>query len=179
MIKFLVFSDLHYDDVLDGDKRVEDILKYARNKHLDFVVSLGDLCRPITENKKILDKFNSLGIPFYNVIGNHETDESSLSEITDFLSLSAPYYSVICIDYKLIFLNTCYLEENGVEKEYYRKNFKQVPSKHPLVPSDEIAWLQNELKDEMKCIVFSHHSFVNEFAKRGVANREQDRKSVV
>ena len=176
MIKFLVFSDLHYDDVADGDKRVEDILICARNKHLDFIVSLGDLCRPIERNNKILDRFNSLGIPFYNVIGNHETDENSLSEIIEFFSLNAPYYSIICNGYKLIFLNTCYLEENGIEKAYYRKNFKQGISKHPLVSSDEIEWLKNELKSEMKCIIFSHHSFINEFAKRGVANREQIRE---
>lgn len=29
MIKFLVFSDLHYDDVEDGDKRIDSILTNA------------------------------------------------------------------------------------------------------------------------------------------------------
>ena len=30
MIKFLVFGDLHYDEVADGDRRIEEIIKHAR-----------------------------------------------------------------------------------------------------------------------------------------------------
>lgn len=183
MIKFLVFSDLHYDDVEDGDRRIDDILADARRRQLDFIVSLGDLCKPATENRKILERFNSFGVPFYPVVGNHETDEFSLSEITEFYSLKNSYYSVLCNGYKLIFMNTCYLLENGVETAYYKKNFKQSASVYPIVPSEELRWLQDELSDGMKCIIFSHHSFVNEFAKRGVSNkaavRELFRKSPV
>ena len=51
MIKFLVFSDLHYDEVADGDKRIEDILTSARKRELDFIVSLGDLCNTINGNE--------------------------------------------------------------------------------------------------------------------------------
>lgn len=171
MIKFLVFSDLHYDDSEDGDKRIEDILKNARNKQLDFIVSLGDLCKPTSANSKVLDKFNSLGIPFYPVIGNHETDDFNLNEICSFYSLNNSYYSVLHDNYKLIFMNTCYLLENGIEKSYYKKNFKHSFSVYPFVPMDEINWLQDELSDGMKSIIFSHHSFVNSYAKRGVSNR--------
>lgn len=176
MIRFLVFSDLHYDEVADGDERIDNILRNARRRQLDFIVSLGDLCRPVAENRKLLNKFKSLGVPFYNVIGNHETDNSSVSEIMGFLSLSNPYYSVVHNGYKLIFLNTCYLNDNGEEKPYYRKNFKNIPSVHPIVPTDELQWLHDELSDGMKYIVFSHHSLVNEFAKRGVSNRAEVRE---
>ena len=171
MIKFLVFSDLHYDDVEDGDKRVDNILANAQSRQLDFIVSLGDLCKPILANRKVLEKFNSLGVPFYPVIGNHETDEFDLSAITEFYSLNAPYYSVSHDNFKLIFMNTCYLTENGTEKSYYKRNFKHSASVYPIVPIDEIRWLSNELNDGKKCIIFSHHSFVNEFPKRGVSNK--------
>lgn len=176
MIKFLVFSDLHYDDVEDGDKRIENILANARDRELDFIVSLGDLCKPVAENRKVLEKLNSLGVPFHPVIGNHETDESDLSTITEFYSLNAPYYSVVYGNYKLIFLNTCYLMENGTEKAYYKRNFKNSSSVYPIVPTDEIRWLQDELNDGKKCIVFSHHSFANEFMKRGVSNKSTIQK---
>lgn len=171
MIKFLVFSDLHYDDVEDGDKRIDTILANARDRQLDFIVSLGDLCKPVAANRKILEIINSLGVPFYPVIGNHETDEADLSAITEFYSLNAPYYSVVYGNYKFIFLNTCYLMENGTEKEYFKRNFKHTLSEYPIVPIDEIRWLQEELNDGKKYIVFSHHSFVNEFMKRGVSNK--------
>ena len=42
MIKFLVFSDLHYDDAEDGDTRIDNILVNAQSRQLDFIVSLGD-----------------------------------------------------------------------------------------------------------------------------------------
>ena len=171
MIKFLVFSDLHYDDVEDGDKRIDNILTNARDRQLDFIVSLGDLCKPVAANRKVLEKFNSLGVPFYPVIGNHETDEADLSAISEFYSLNATYYSVVYGRYKLIFLNTCYLLENGTEKAYYKRNFKNSSSVYPVVPMDEIRWLQEELESETQCIVFSHHSFVNDFMKRGVYNK--------
>lgn len=171
MIKFLVFSDLHYDDVEDGDKRIDNILANAQSRQLDFIVSLGDLCKPTLANRRVLEKFNSLGIPFYPVIGNHETDEFDLNAIIKFYSLNAPYYSVSYDNYKLIFMNTCYLTENGTEKSYYKRNFKHSTSVYPIVPIDEIRWLSNELNDGKKCIIFSHHSFVNEFPKRGVSNK--------
>ena len=148
MIRFLVFSDLHYDDVEDGDNRIDKILANARNRKVDFMVSLGDLCKPVATNRKVLEKFSSLGIPFYPVIGNHETDEADLSAITEFYSLNSPYYSVVYGSYKLIFLNTCYLMENGTEKSYYKRNFKHSSSVYPIVPMDEIRWLQDELNDE-------------------------------
>lgn len=171
MIRFLVFSDLHYDDAEDGDERINNILANAQSRQLDFIVSLGDLCDPTPANRKVLEKFNSLGVPFYPVIGNHETDESELSAITEFYSLQTPYYSVSYGNYKLIFMNTCYLTENGVEKPFYKRNFKHSTSVYPIVPVNEICWLKKELSDGMKYVIFSHHSFINDFPKRGVSNK--------
>ena len=179
MIRFLVFSDLHYDEVTDGDNRIEEILADAQKRDLDFIVSLGDLCTPIKENQRVLERFKSLGIPFYNVIGNHETDKCILSEILDFYAINNPYYSVICNGYKLIFLNTCYLGKDGKEEIFYNKNFKCEGTVYPIIPLEEIRWLQEELKDGMKSIIFSHHSFINDFTKRGIYNREEIRKKFV
>ena len=176
MIRFLVFSDLHYDEVTDGDARIEEILVNAQKHDLDFVVSLGDLCTPVRENQKVLERFESLSIPFYSVIGNHETDKCTLSDISDFYSINNPYYSVICNGYKLIFMNTCYLSKDGREEIYYKKNFKSEGAVYPIVPAEEIQWLQEELNDDAKCIIFSHHSFINDFPRRGVYNREEIRK---
>ena len=171
MIQFLVFSDLHYDDAEDGDKRIDNILANAKSRQLDFIVSLGDLCKPIPSNRKVLEKFNSLGVPFYPAIGNHETDDADLNAITEFYSIKAPYYSAEYGNYKLIFLNTCYLAENGTEKPFYKRNFKSISALYPIVPMDEIRWLRNELNDGKKCIIFSHHSFANAFPNRGVSNK--------
>ncbi|MCR5721749.1 MAG: metallophosphoesterase [Lachnospiraceae bacterium] len=175
-LKFLVFGDLHYDEAADSDKRIEEILANAGSRDLDFMVSLGDLCNPVQGNNKVLERFKSLGIPFYSVMGNHETDNCTLDEILDFYSLSNPYYSVIFGEYKLIFLNTCYLRSAGKEEIFYKRNFKSELATYPIVPAEEIRWLQEELKEDKKYIIFSHHSFMNDFPNRGVNNREEIRK---
>ena len=50
MIKFTVFGDLHFDEVSDGDKRVNELVEHVKSIKPDFVVSLGDLCKPKEEN---------------------------------------------------------------------------------------------------------------------------------
>ncbi len=176
MIRFLVFTDLHYDDVTDGDSRIEELLNAAKRHDPDFIVSLGDLCTPSKENAIIPERFRSLGIPFFSVIGNHETARYTLSEITDFYSVKDPYYSVVFNGYKLLFLNTCYVNLDGQEEIFYKDNFRSEGALYPVLPAEEIRWLKRELSDDMKYIVFSHHSLVNDFPKRGVYNREEVRK---
>lgn len=176
MIRFLVFSDLHYDDTSDGDRRIETILERTRKRAPDLIVSLGDLCHPTYANQKILKRFASLGVPFYPIIGNHETDDCTLSEIMNFFSINSPYYRVICKTYKLLFLNTCYFRHDGYEEAYYNRNYQNRTAIYPVVPAEELRWLKEELSDGMKCIIFSHHSLINDFAQRGVHNRADIRK---
>lgn len=173
---FLVFSDLHYGYTGDGDQRIGEILERARKEKVDFVVSLGDLCDPIPENTHLVQSLRSLGVPFFHTIGNHETDACDLEVCMDFFGLPHPWYSVVWQDYKLIFLNTCYLLEDGQAKPYCRRNYKKGKYVHPVIPQEQIQWLTNELSDGRKYIIFSHHSLVNEFAQRGVQNRAQIRQ---
>ena len=53
MIKFIVFGDLHFDEVEDGKRRVNELVEHIKSVKPDFVISLGDLCKPIGENKEI------------------------------------------------------------------------------------------------------------------------------
>ena len=93
MIKFTIFGDLHFDEVEDGSRRVNELVEHIKSDNPDFVISLGDLCKPDGENKEIvLEKFREAGIPMYHTIGNHETDACYLDEALEFLSLKSPYY---------------------------------------------------------------------------------------
>ena len=177
MIKFTVFGDLHYDEVTDGSERIEELLSHVQEAQPDFVVSLGDLCRPVEENKTIvLEKLELMGVPVYHTVGNHETDECSLEEAVEFLSLENAYYSFKYGDIKFIVLNSCYFSNNGKEQPYFKKNYKGETSRYPLIPTEEFEWLKNELNEEKKYIIFSHHSLVNEFRDRGIFNRKEVRE---
>lgn len=176
MIKFTVFGDLHFDEVADGNKRVSELVEHIRAAKPDFVVSLGDLCNPVEENKEIvLRKFEETGIPVYHIIGNHETDACCLDTVLDFLSLQSPYYSFSYGDVKFIVLNACYFNKDGQESPYYRRNYKGNNSLYPMIPKVEKEWLERELGDGKKYIVFSHHSLVNNHKDRGIYNRGEIR----
>lgn len=41
-MRFLVFGDLHYDEVDDGDRRVSELVTRIEEANPDFVVSLGE-----------------------------------------------------------------------------------------------------------------------------------------
>ncbi len=172
MLKFMIFSDLHYDQAPDGNQRVEEILKKTRVRNPDFIVSLGDLCEPGTENRHVLDSFRTLGIPFYQCIGNHETDHCTTEQILEFSGQNKLFHSVILKDYKLLFLNTCYLRVQECELPFFGKNFRHLSCEYPILPQQELQWLKEELSEGRRTIVFSHHSLVNSFRNRGVANRE-------
>ena len=62
MIRFAVFTDLHYDHIPDGDRRIKEFLDAVRLKNPDFIMSLGDLCYPAAENRKVMGVSNKLCI---------------------------------------------------------------------------------------------------------------------
>lgn len=171
-IRFLVFSDLHYDTVKDGDERIGKIIKKVKENQLDFCISLGDFCEPVLENKRLVSAFLQTKVPMYYAIGNHETDRHHLDEILVFYNMKSPFYSFELENYKFIVLNTCFYSKDGVEEAFYENNYKVKGSVYPILPQEQLNWLREELNDHKKHIVFSHHSFSNEFAKRGVQNRD-------
>lgn len=171
MLRFLVFTDLHYDDVDDGDKRIRELLDKARNEKVDFIVSLGDLCYPIKENQHILEALNLSEIPIYHTIGNHDTQGYDIEDTLKFLAYDKSYYAFTCGDYKFIVLDCCYWQDES--GEYHFPNKKKVPANYPIIPIEEVSWLKEELADNKKYIIFSHQSLVNEFGNRGIRNRQE------
>lgn len=176
MIRFLAFGDLHYDEMKDGDRRIDELLVQIKENKPDFCISLGDYCNPVVENLPVLNKIKAAGIPVYFTIGNHETDHCHLDDALQVLSLDKPYYSFEYGEYKFIVLNSCYYSKDGKEYPYYGRDYRADGAKYPLILTHEMKWLENELEDEKKYIIFSHHSFVNSFRDRGVCNREDVRQ---
>lgn len=64
-MRFLVFTDLHYDTVPDGDRRLKELIKATQEKKADFMLNLGDTCHPKPENRKIVETIQNCGIPCY------------------------------------------------------------------------------------------------------------------
>lgn len=176
MIRFIVFSDLHYDEIDDGDKRLDELVNVIKREKPDFCMSLGDFCTPEKKKKEMYEKIKSAGVQVYYVIGNHEVENNHLDDVLHFLSMERDFYSFEYEDCKFIILNSCYFNKEGEDYSYFEKNYKEEGMTYPVISQEQIEWLQRELKDEKRHIVFSHHSLVNDFKDRGIYNREVIRK---
>lgn len=173
MIRFAVFTDLHYDHIPDGDRRIKEFLETVMQKNPDFILSLGDLCYPAAENRKVINALEQSGILVYHTIGNHDTDRYSLKEVMDFLKIESSFYSFLIDNVKFIILNTCYIRDRQKCVPFLKRNYDKTEQAYPWLPQMEADWLLQELESE-DCfyVVFSHHSLANDFRNRGIVNRE-------
>ena len=171
MIRFLVFGDLHLEDCTDGEDRLETILNHAKEEQVDFIVSLGDLCFPTEKYAHVVEKINHCGIPVHHTIGNHDVQEWEIGHSLRFLGKEKPYEAFEFGEYRFIILDTCYWQSEA--GEFHFPNRQRIPSRYPLVPREQLEWLEEQLADGKETVIFSHMSLVNPFARRGIANKEE------
>ena len=85
-MKFLLFSDLHHGAVRfpgRAEGSLEIFYDAAKREGCDFIIHAGDLCGGPTEVRDYVEKYNSLDIPTYHCIGNHDADHSSYAEVLE------------------------------------------------------------------------------------------------
>ncbi|WP_297633276.1 metallophosphoesterase [uncultured Clostridium sp.] len=173
ILNFAIFTDLHFDHIPDGYERLSQFIQKIKNHNLNFVIQLGDLCIPKDENKYLLELLESINIPIYHVLGNHDSDLFSKKEILKFFKLNNSYYCFKYGNIKFIVLDTCFIKRNNQYFSFNIDNYNKSTDIYPILPDYEFDWLQNELNDDENLfyIIFSHHSLENNFNNRGIFNR--------
>lgn len=186
MLKFLVFSDLHYNKNLSAVTldHLDAILKRAADEKVDFVFQLGDFCTDYFRSPEIVKAYinNKWGLPVYGVYGNHEMEggfDNTMELITptlcnrqvNFGKTGEPYYYTDIKNFRLIALDTNYSFnpstnewEHNIPNSYgARAGNNPVATVHP----EQMEWLKNLLEDAnqkgMKVLVFSHHTMVRDW----------------
>lgn len=177
MIRFVAFTDLHYDHIPDGDRRLEELISNMGEEKIDFIISLGDLCYPSIENRKVIHILNNSGVPVYYAIGNHDSDLFMQDDVMKFYNIREDYYSFVIEETKFIVLNSCYIKGKDSSYPYYKRNYNKSNDIYPFIPDVEQEWLIKEMQSqELNYVIFSHHSLANDFMKRGIANRKEIRE---
>lgn len=177
---FCVFADLHYDAIPDGDRRIRTLLEVCKSKSVDFILELGDLCRPTEENKKVMKQLRGAGVPCYFTLGNHNVDKCTTEEALRFLGLKKGHYSIRQGNVKFLFLDANYVKTECGCFPVCGTDAVFPAGGYPYIPPEQIAWLRDELAEE-GCfyVICSHQSLFNEFAAgdraRGIINREEVR----
>ena len=156
---FILCSDLHAQDVPQGERVLRDILAAARRHGADFIVQLGDFIRPNATALRAIweDKNPATGFAGgrYLAIGNHDLDAASWETFCGaFMDTSdprtpevRPYYSFDHKGLHFVFLNG---NETNV-------SFR--------LDAAQLAWLRADLEAATaRCLLFCHESLDHELA---------------
>jgi 3',5'-cyclic AMP phosphodiesterase CpdA len=175
-LKFAVFTDLHYDVIHDGDRRIQEFIDSVQRENVDFIIELGDLCNPTKKNQQILDRLRGTGIPCYFQLGNHNADYYPLDVTLKFFDIDKGYYSFVFENIKFIILDANYIKTPTGYIPFNMRNYHGCINGCPFIPPEEMEWLSKELADEQyHYVILSHQSLSNDFKQRGIANREEVR----
>jgi 3',5'-cyclic AMP phosphodiesterase CpdA len=162
-VRFGICTDVHKDIMHDADERLAKFIEDASGSDLDFIIQLGDFCRPYDYNLGFMNIWNSFKGDKYHLIGNHEMDGGfSREAVIEFFNSPAKYYS---------------FDKNGFHFIVLDGNDQNPsPGKSPgyarYIGEEQFNWLKNDLKSTSEhVIIFSHQSLEGD----GIENREQVR----
>jgi 3',5'-cyclic AMP phosphodiesterase CpdA len=162
-VRFGICTDVHKDIMHDADERLATFIEDASDRDLDFIIQLGDFCRPYDYNLGFMKIWNSFKGDKYHLIGNHEMDGGfSREAVVEFFNSPAKYYS---------------FDKNGFHFIVLDGNDQNPsPNKSPgyarYIGQEQLNWLKNDLKSTSEhVIIFSHQSLEGD----GIENRQQVR----
>lgn len=130
----------------DTDRRLAEFVDKANGLECDFIVQLGDFCRPQSSSDSIMAIWNSFNGPGYHVIGNHDTDGGySRDDVRAYWGMPANYYSFDVKGWHFVVL-----DGNDV------KNPPQSGYDHWIGQAQQ-TWLANDLASTTNpTIIFTH-----------------------
>ena len=143
------------------------------NKHdLEFVIHLGDFIdRDYSSFDKVLPIYQSLQMPAYHALGNHDFDvaDEFKGKVIERMGMKSKYYEFSVKDWRFIVLDGndvsfhAYPKNSPKYKDaerYYRENKIRSPRWNGAVGSEQVAWLRKILqkaeKQKEQVAVFCH-----------------------
>ncbi|MBT4504378.1 MAG: alkaline phosphatase [Gemmatimonadetes bacterium] len=165
-LRFGLCADVHKDIMHDADERLRVFVERMKQEKVDFVLQLGDFCRPYDYNRSFMEVWESFPGPRFHVHGNHDIDGGFTREQTmEYWSMPARYYSADLSGYHLVVLD-------GNEEREGR------PPGYPhYIGPEQLEWLRADLAEtEKPTFVFSHQSLESlAEPEQGVENADEAR----
>ncbi|MDR2135515.1 MAG: metallophosphoesterase [Treponema sp.] len=164
IVKFGMCADVHCDLAPDAVDRLRTFIDEMNRVHPDFIIQLGDFCRPREKNRPFVDVWNSFTGPKFHVIGNHDNESSSTEkagviktysydEVLGFwgAAIKERYYS---FDYKGWHFVVLHGSEE-VENDFYKTPDYQAG--YRFVKKEQRRWLASDLDTtDFPTILFIH-----------------------
>jgi len=156
-----MISDIHQDVMHDGIKRLGAFLDAMRGAKPDFIVQLGDFCKPTAANQPFLDMWNTYDGPRHHVIGNHDMDGGFRRDQTvEWYGMPGRFYGFDHGGVRFLALDGN--DPGGTNGGYNR-----------FIAADQKTWLENELETTKLPVVALIHQPLD--LPGGVVNQEEIR----
>lgn len=165
VLRFGICADVHKDIMHDADLRMQAFIDEVTEKEVDFIIQLGDFCRPYDYNRGFMDIWNSFKGKKFHVIGNHDMDGGFTREqVVDYWESKGRYYS---------------FDLKGVHCVVLDGNDEDTSSDRPrgyarYLGEEQLKWLENDLDGtDLPTLVFSHQGLDNNLG--GIFNATKSR----
>lgn len=90
----------------DADERLQKFIGVAETEQVDFIIQMGDFCRPYDYNREFLSIRESFSGNKYHVIRNLEMDSGfNRKQVFDSWKIPEAHYSFDTNDFHIIILN--------------------------------------------------------------------------
>ena len=163
-LQFGLIADLHHDIMHDGKRRLTGFINEATQNKSEFIMQMGDFCRPYDYNQDLLQEWERFNGSKYHILGNHDMDGGfNRQQSMDFWGMRARYYSFDQNGYHFVVLD-------GNDP-----NPKPWSGYNRYINKEQQEWLKGNLaKTDLSTFIFSHQTIENEDG--GVANFLEIRK---
>ncbi len=191
-ISFGIFTDLHAEIMHDAKSRLDTFYKDMEASAVDFIIHCGDFCYPSPtriskcdpkrmpvnlfnstqrpaslQYLELVEQYNNQNIPTYHVLGNHEMDFASKEEVMALYRMQRNYYSFKVKDWKFMVLDGDFYRNSRGDIVPYDHGDYFGFTDYPYIDAEQLQWLESELQDNDKTIIFSHQPIIgrNRFFK--------------
>jgi calcineurin-like phosphoesterase family protein len=149
-LTFGACADIHHDFYPNVPAKLTRFIADMEKKSPDFIVQLGDFCRPEPKNMEIMDIWNRFDGPKLHVIGNHDPEMIfTQEEVARFWGMPAPYYSLDIKEYHLVILDGNEVNPAHEKRVKYER----------YITNKQLQWLEADLESTDKyTMIFCHQA---------------------
>lgn len=162
-LRFGLCADPHKDLMHDADERLRVFIDEMKATRPDFILQLGDFCRPYEKNRGFLNIWEEFPGARYHVLGNHDADGGfTWPQVMKFWGMENPHYSFDRDGWHFVVLNGN--EKNPAGSRGYPRHIGET----------QLAWLAADIRaTALPVILFCHQSLESD--EESIDNREEVR----